>query len=67
MPVGLVLAIILIYVINLRSFGWTLQMHLQTMEFFKAFAVAVSSALMAGIYPAWQLSRIPVIDALRSE
>ena len=67
MPVGLVLAIILIYVINLRSFGWTLQMHLQTMEFFKAFAVAVSSALVAGIYPAWQLSRIPVIDALRSE
>ena len=66
-PVGSVLAIILIYVINLRSFGWTLQMHLQIVEFFKAFIVAVGSALAAGIYPAWQLSRIPTIDALRSE
>ena len=66
-PVGSVLAVILIYVINLRSFGWTLQMHLQVVEFFKAFTVAVGSALVAGIYPAWQLSRIPTIDALRSE
>ena len=42
-------------------------MHLQATEFLKAFAVAVGSALVAGIYPAWQLSRIPAIDALRSE
>ena len=66
-PVGSVLAVILIYIINLRSFGWTLQMHLQATEFLKAFAVAVGSALVAGMYPAWQLSRIPAIDALRSE
>ncbi len=28
MPTGLLLAIILIYIINLRSFGWTLEMQL---------------------------------------
>ena len=28
MPTGLLLALILIYIINLRSFGWTLEMHL---------------------------------------
>ncbi|MAE17412.1 hypothetical protein CMK12_00460, partial [Candidatus Poribacteria bacterium] len=66
-PVGIVLATILIYIINLRSFGWTLQMHLQSTEFLKAFVISISSALMAGIYPAWQLGRIPAVDALRSE
>lgn len=67
LPVGIVLATILIYIINLRSFGWTLQMHIQSTEFLKAFVISISSALMAGIYPAWQLGRIPAVDALRNE
>jgi putative ABC transport system permease protein len=29
LPTGLILAIILIYIINLRSFGWTLEMQLE--------------------------------------
>ncbi|MCB9138982.1 MAG: ABC transporter permease [Caldilineaceae bacterium] len=67
MPVGLLLAIILIYIINLRSFGWTLQMQLAPGEFLQAFLVALAAALLAGLYPAWRMGRIQPADAVRSE
>ncbi len=67
MPTGFVLAIILIYIINLRSFGWTLQMQLQPGEFVRAFAVALIAALLAGIYPAWRMGQTQPADALRLE
>ncbi len=67
MPTGFVLALILIYIINLRSFGWTLEMRLQPMEFIQAFAVALGAALLAGLYPAWKMGQIQPADALRSE
>lgn len=67
MPVGLVLAIILIYIINLRSFGWSLALNLRLEFFAQAFVVALVAALLAGIYPAWQAGRIPPVEAIRSE
>lgn len=67
MPVGFVLAIILIYIINLRSFGWTLEMQLDPQEFVQAFLVALGAALAAGIYPAWRMGRIEPADAVRAE
>ena len=67
MPVGFVLAIILIYIINLRSFGWTLEMQLDPREFVQAFLVALGAALAAGIYPAWRMGRIAPAEAVRAE
>ena len=67
LPVGLVLALILIFVINVRSFGWTMELALRPQEFVQAFAVALLAALAAGIYPAWRLSRLVTVRALRSE
>ena len=67
MPTGLVLAAILIYIINLRSFGWTLQMQLQPSQFTLAFVVALVSALLAGIYPAWRMGQMQPAEALRTE
>jgi len=67
LPVGLVLAIILIYVINVRSFGWTMDLTLTPQPFVQAFAVALAAALAAGLYPAWRSSRSSAIQALRSE
>lgn len=66
-PTGFVLAVILIYIINLRSFGWTLAMRLDPWEFGQAFAVALGAALVAGLYPAWRMGRIAPAAALRSE
>ena len=66
-PIGLSLALVLIYVINVRSFGWTMQFNPVLSEFLTAFAVAVVAALLAGIYPAWRMTRIIIARALRSE
>jgi putative ABC transport system permease protein len=67
MPTGFVLSLVLIYIINLRSFGWTLEMRLQPMEFVQAFMVAVVAALLAGLYPAWRMGQTQPAEALRSE
>ncbi|MDX1615426.1 MAG: FtsX-like permease family protein [Candidatus Promineifilaceae bacterium] len=67
MPVGWILAWILIYVINRRSFGWTLQMELEPIYFVQALGVAVVAALLAGIYPAWRMGRMVIATAVREE
>lgn len=67
LPIGLALALVLIYVINVRSFGWTMTFYPVPGEFAEAFAVAVVAALLAGVYPAWRLTRLSVSRAVRSE
>ncbi len=67
MPTGVVLSLILIYIINLRSFGWTLQMQVEAAPFLQALAVAVVAALLAGVYPAWHMGRTITAEALRHE
>lgn len=67
LPAGFVLAWILIHIINVRSFGWTLNMQLQFGYFGQAFLVAVVAALAAGVYPAWRSSRLSIASAIREE
>lgn len=66
-PAGLMLSLVLIYVINRRSFGWTLELSLEPGVFVRALAVALAAALLAGLWPAWRLSRQPIASALREE
>ncbi len=65
MPTGYLLALILVYIINRRSFGWTLQMQVLPAPFLQALIVAEVAALLAGIYPAARMSRISEADAMR--
>jgi putative ABC transport system permease protein len=67
LPTGYILAWIMIFVINQRSFGWTLQMQALPAPFVQAFLLAVSAALLAALYPAWRLSRMQAAEALRGE
>ena len=67
MPTGYVLAWILVYVINKRSFGWTLQLEVIANPFVQAFLLAVLAAILAGIYPAWRMSRMEAAEAMRYE
>jgi putative ABC transport system permease protein len=67
MPTGLALSYILIYIINRRSFGWTLQMRVEPAPFIMALVIAVIAALLAGIYPARKLGRLMAAEALRFE
>jgi putative ABC transport system permease protein len=67
MPTGFALAVILIYIINRRSFGWTLLMEIEALPFIEALLVAVLAAVLAGIYPALKISKLVTAQALRSE
>jgi putative ABC transport system permease protein len=66
-PVGVLLAAVLVFVINKRSFGWTLLFRLDGGLFGQALLVAVVAALLAGLYPAWRMSRTSPALALREE
>jgi putative ABC transport system permease protein len=67
LPTGYILAWILIFVINQRSFGWTLQMHAEPAPFLQAFLLSVGAALLAALYPTWRLGRMQTAEALRGE
>lgn len=60
LPIGVVMAWLLIWVINQRSFGWTMQLQLDPATLVQAVALAFVAATLAGIIPAWRLAkRVP--------
>ena len=67
LPVGLVLSAILVYVINRRSFGWTIHLEVSPALLLEALALALGTALAAGIVPAWRMARTSPALALREE
>lgn len=67
MPVGTALALILVEVVNPRSFGWTLAFVPRPQYFVEAFALALAAGLLAAVYPAWRFTRLRVADAIRME
>jgi putative ABC transport system permease protein len=67
MPSGFVLALILVYIINQRSFGWTLQMRVAPTPFIQALLIAIVAALVAGLYPAHRMSKTVTAEAMRFE
>lgn len=67
LPTGLILALVLIYVINLRSFGWTIQLTPNPWLFLQAFIISIAAATLAGVYPMLRLERDELVAALRAE
>ena len=57
LPVGLILTWLLIWVVNQRSFGWTMQMLVDGRILANAVMLSVAAALIAGLIPAWRLAR----------
>jgi putative ABC transport system permease protein len=66
-PLGYALAWVLVYVINKRSFGWTLQLEVAPGVLLQAVALALVAALLAGAYPAYRMAQADPADALREE
>ena len=64
---GLLLALLLIHVINKQSFGWTIQMTVPVGVILQAVGLALTSALVAGYWPARWAARQPVVEGLREE
>jgi len=66
-PGGLLLAGILVFVINRRSFGWTMPIDPSPAILLQGVALSVLAAVLAGLYPAWRMARALPADALRDE
>jgi putative ABC transport system permease protein len=65
LPLGIGLAVLLIEVINRRSFGWSMQLQLPWDQLLAAIAIAVVSAMLAGTWPARQQRRSSLARQLR--
>jgi putative ABC transport system permease protein len=66
-PLGLVLASILIFIINRRSFGWTMDINVEPFVIVQSIVLAATAAIIAGIVPAMRMSRVEPAIALREE
>jgi putative ABC transport system permease protein len=67
LPVGVSMAAIMVYVINRRSFGWSLDLEVFPWTLVEAVAVGVGAAVLAGLYPAWRMAATRPSEALRDE
>lgn len=67
LPLGLLMSDVLIDVINVRSFGWSMQHSLPPRVLVEAVVLAVLAALLAGVAPARRVARVQAAEALRGE
>jgi putative ABC transport system permease protein len=66
-PLGVVMAWILIKVINRRAFGWQIDMSVAPDILVSALVFAVAASLLAGSYPAWRAARCRPAVVMREE
>ena len=66
-PLGIVEALVLVYVVNLRSFGWTMQLSIEPAYLVQALLLSLSAALLAGVYPSLLMARSSTALALKEE
>jgi putative ABC transport system permease protein len=67
LPLGYLLADRLIHVINLRSFGWSMEQIFPLEILPQSFLLAVSAAILAAVYPVWKLQCQAIAASLREE
>ena len=67
LPIGLLLAKMLIDVINVRAFGWTFAYLVPAGSLLQAVFIAMTAALLAGAYPAWRVARLAPAEAIRND
>ena len=66
-PVGFIVAYVLIFVVYQRSFGWTMAFYFDSGVLYQGFALAFVAALLAGIFPALKMAQTKPAEALRTE
>ncbi len=65
--IGMLLALVLIFVINRQAFGWLIELHVPWTFLAETVALVIGAAVIAGVYPAAVAARIRTADAVRSE
>jgi putative ABC transport system permease protein len=66
-PLGLVMAWVLIEIINRRAFGWQMDIAIDPGVLLTALALAIVAALAAGAYPAYRAANAVPALAMREE
>lgn len=64
---GLVLALVLVFVINKQSFGWTIQFHWPMAVLVAALGVVYAATILAGLYPARIATRLQPVEVIHED
>jgi len=67
LPLGVAMSKILVSIINVRSFGWSMEYSIPASVLIESLVLAIIAALLAGLYPAHKLSRLSPAEALRHQ
>jgi putative ABC transport system permease protein len=67
LALGFALSLVLIYVINKQSFGWTIQFHPPLVLLAGASALVLLATILAGIFPARAAARLNPIEVIHEE
>src|SRR5260370_18141685 len=67
MILGFFLSLLLIYVINRQSFGWTIQFHWPVTVLLTALSMVYAATLLAGLYPARIATQLIPIEVIHEE
>jgi putative ABC transport system permease protein len=64
---GFLLSILLIYVINKQSFGWTIQFSIPLRSLIESWLVVMVTSIGAGLIPARRAAKMNLVESLRME
>lgn len=64
---GVLMSAVLIFVVNPRAFGWSLQFHPLEGAYFSLGAIAIGAALLGSIYPILRATRLSPAATIREE
>ena len=64
---GFLLSLLLIYVINRQSFGWTIQFHWPVTVLVSALSLVYAATVLAAIYPSQVAARLVPIEVIHED
>jgi len=64
---GFLLSVLLIYVINKQSFGWTIQFSIPLWSLIESWLIVMFTSIGAGFIPARRAAKMNVVESLRME
>jgi len=65
--IGLLLSLVLIFVINVQSFGWTIQFHFPFVFLIQSTILMLAVTVVAGLYPAGRAAKVEALRFAREE
>jgi len=67
LALGVILSLLLIFVINKQSFGWTIRFHWPVAVLLSALSLVYLATVLAGFYPARVATRLKPIEVVHEE